>query len=73
VAANAAPTGSITVGVDTHKDRHVAAVVDQTGRVLAATDVPTTVNGFARLLAWPRHTAPSTGSASRAPAPTALA
>jgi transposase len=54
VPAPAASTRSITVGVDTHKDRHVAAVVDQTGRVLAATDVPTTGRGFAQLLAWAR-------------------
>ena len=51
----AAPTAStrwITVGVDTHKDRHVAAAVDQSGRVLASTQVPTTVKGCKQLLAW---------------------
>lgn len=51
----AAPTAStrwITVGVDTHKDRHVAAAVDQSGRVLASTQAPTTVKGCKQLLAW---------------------
>jgi transposase len=52
VAAPTAPTRWITVGVDTHKDRHVAAAVDQSGRVLASTQAPTTVNGFKQLLAW---------------------
>jgi transposase len=51
----AAPTAStrwITVGVDTHKDRHVAAAVDQSGRLLASTQAPTTVKGCKQLLAW---------------------
>jgi hypothetical protein len=52
VAAPTAPTRWITVGVDTHKDRHVAAAVDQSGRVLASTQAPTTVNGCKQLLAW---------------------
>jgi transposase len=52
VAASTAPTRWITVGVDTHKDRHVAAAVDQSGRVLASTQAPTTVNGCKQLLAW---------------------
>ncbi|WP_165947269.1 IS110 family transposase [Micromonospora sp. 15K316] len=40
----------VTVGVDTHKDMHVAAVLDQTGQVLGTRGFPTTTRGYA-----PRH------------------
>ena len=39
-------------GVDTHKDIHVAAVLDQLGRLLGTESFPTTRNGYRRLLAW---------------------
>jgi transposase len=42
----------VTVGVDTHKDLHVAAARDQLGRRLATTQVPATSAGYAKLLAW---------------------
>jgi transposase len=42
----------VTVGVDTHADVHVAAVVDQLGRLLGSIAIPTTVEGYAELLAW---------------------
>jgi transposase len=42
----------VTVGVDSHKDVHVAAAVDQVGRVLGTTRVPTTTRGSAQLLRW---------------------
>ena len=42
----------VTVGVDSHKDVHVAAAVDQVGRVLGTTWVPTTTQGAAQLLRW---------------------
>src|SRR4029453_8834999 len=42
----------VTVGVDSHKDVHVAAAVDQVGRVLGTTWVPTTTRGAAQLLRW---------------------
>jgi transposase len=45
---------AVTIGVDTHADVHVAAAVDQLGRVLATTSVPTTAAGYATLLAWVR-------------------
>ena len=35
-----APAPPVTVGVDTHLDLHVAAVVDQTGRLLRHPGVP---------------------------------
>jgi transposase len=44
--------GVVTVGVDTHADVHVAAAVDGLGRLLASTAIPTTVEGYAELLAW---------------------
>jgi transposase len=42
----------VTVGVDTHKDLHVAAARDQLGRRLATTQVQATSAGYATLLAW---------------------
>jgi transposase len=44
--------GVVTVGVDTHADVHVAAVIDGLGRLLGSTAIPTTVEGYAELLAW---------------------
>jgi transposase len=46
-----APT-QVTVGVDTHADVHVAVATDSFGRRLDATSVPTTLAGYAELLAW---------------------
>lgn len=45
----------VTGGVDTHQDLHVAAVLDQLGRVLATESFPTTVAGYRQLLAWLRR------------------
>lgn len=39
-------------GVDTHKDLHVAAVVDTDDRVLGTASFPTTRAGYRALLAW---------------------
>jgi transposase len=39
-------------GVDTHKDLHVAAVVDTEDRVLGTASFPTTRAGYRALLAW---------------------
>src|SRR6266487_2174611 len=44
----------ITVGVDTHADAHVAAALDQLGRLLETQSVPTTPTGYGALLAWAR-------------------
>jgi transposase len=44
----------ITVGVDTHADIHVAAAVDQLGRLLGTHSVPSTPAGYTTLLAWAR-------------------
>ena len=45
----------VTGGVDTHQDLHVAAALDQLGRVLGTESFPTTVAGYRRLLAWLRR------------------
>ena len=42
----------VTVGVDTHADVHVAAALDQLGRLLATQSVPTTPAGYRTLVAW---------------------
>jgi transposase len=42
-------------GVDTHRDVHVAAVVDQVGRVLETAEFPSTLAGHRRMLCWLRH------------------
>lgn len=41
-------------GVDTHKDLHVAAVVDHRDRVLGVESFPTTRHGYRLMLAWMR-------------------
>jgi transposase len=42
----------VTGGVDTHKQTHVAAVVDAIGRILATASFPATPTGYRRLLVW---------------------
>ena len=39
-------------GVDTHKDLHVAAVVDERDRVLGSQSFATTRQGYRQMLAW---------------------
>ena len=41
-------------GVDTHKDLHVAAVVDELDRVLGSRCFPTTRHGYKQMLTWMR-------------------
>lgn len=43
---------SVVGGVDTHKDLHVAAVVDQNNRVLGGEFFATTRQGYRKMLAW---------------------
>ncbi len=55
-AATVAPERSVvTIGVDTHSDVHVAVALDQLGRRLAATTVPTTPTGYHQLEQWAQH------------------
>ena len=41
-------------GVDTHKDLHVAAVVNEQDRVLGTRSFATTRQGYRQMLAWMR-------------------
>ncbi|VTM69822.1 Uncharacterised protein [Raoultella planticola] len=52
--AKAKPVHSSPVvgGVDTHKDLHVAAVVDQNNRILGSEFFSTTRQGYRQMLAW---------------------
>ncbi len=42
----------VTGGVDTHKDVHVAAVLDETGKILDTKSFPATAAGYRELIAW---------------------
>lgn len=50
----------VTLGVDTHADTHVAAVIDPLGRHLGQAGFDTTVSGFKALLAWANEFGPVT-------------
>ena len=43
---------TVTGGVDTHAEVHVAAAVDQVGRVLGTEAFPATAAGYEAALAW---------------------
>jgi Transposase len=43
---------AVILGVDTHLDFHVAVAVDHLGRRLGESSVPTSVEGYERLLNW---------------------
>lgn len=45
----------VTGGVDTHRDIHVAAVIDSVGRILGTESFMTTPAGYRLLLAWLRR------------------
>jgi transposase len=47
-------TRHVIAGVDTHKDTHLAAVVDDAGRLLSTKAFPTTSVGYTALIAWTR-------------------
>ena len=49
-----AGVGEVILGVDTHKDIHVAVVLSGVGVLLDSSDFPTTAAGYRRLLAWAR-------------------
>ena len=46
------------IGVDTHRDRHAAAVLDPNGGVRAILEVPSDGSGYARLLRLAQVQAP---------------
>ena len=43
---------AVILGVDTHLDFHVAVAIDHLGRRLGESSVPTTAQGYERLLRW---------------------
>ena len=47
-----APCPNVTGGVDTHRDIHVAAALDQVGGVLGTATFPTTSASYRQLLGW---------------------
>ena len=53
-----APAPPVTVGVDTHLDLHVAAVIDQTGRLLGTQGFPASTRGYVALVTWAERHGP---------------
>src|SRR5215204_603185 len=51
----------ITLGVDTHKDFHVAVALDGLGRHLGALSIPTTPAGYEELVDWANGFGPLEG------------
>ena len=54
MAENQSSKATVVGGVDTHKELHVAAVVDQHNRVLGSEYFPTTRHGYKTMLKWMR-------------------
>ena len=44
----------VILGVDTHLDTHVGAVISHTGKLLGTLATPTTASGYLKLLTWAR-------------------
>jgi transposase len=53
-----APATPVTVGVDAHLEVHVAAVVDQTGRLLGTQGFPASTRGYVALVTWAERFGP---------------
>ena len=47
-------SGEVTLGVDTHESEHVAAVLDELGRLLETRSFPANARGYRQLLVWAR-------------------
>jgi transposase len=54
ITANESPTtvSEVILGIDTHKDVHVAVALNQLGRRLGELNVPATTKGYEKLLRW---------------------
>lgn len=50
--------GEVVLGVDTHKDVHVAVVLSSTGVLLETRSFPTTAAGYQQMIAWACSFAP---------------
>jgi len=61
---------NVYAGIDTHRDAHFAAVVDWTGRLLAAKSFATSPLGYGSASIGSHDTAARWASGWRAPAPT---
>lgn len=48
----AGPNQFVTLGIDTHAEVHAVAALDERGRLLDSTTVPTSLAGFQALLEW---------------------
>ena len=46
------PSAAVLIGVDTHKDQHVAVALDRHGAVLGHLQIPATSKGYQTLLDW---------------------
>jgi transposase len=53
-----APISPVTVGVDTHLETHVAAVVDQAGRLLDTKAFAASTRGYVALVTWAERLGP---------------
>jgi transposase len=53
-----APATPVTVGVDTHLETHVAAVVDQAGRLLGTQAFAASTRGYVALVTWAERFGP---------------
>jgi transposase len=53
-----AESSPVLLGVDTHKDVHVAAVLNAAGVLVGSRSFPTTARGYQSLLAWARGFGP---------------
>ena len=62
---------SVVCGVDTHKDQHVAVVLDATGQLLGERSFNTNSSGYSSLLDWCMTFGSIQRSASKGPGPTA--
>src|SRR5262245_23907925 len=54
------PGQPVTIGVDTHKDAHIAVAVNDLGVRLDQLTVPTTAEGYDQLEKWARGLGPVT-------------
>jgi transposase len=53
-----AQPGQVFGGIDTHKDLHVAALLDSAGGLLGTAEFPSTRAGYRRLLGWMQTAGP---------------
>jgi transposase len=52
IVAQPSPLQQFTIGVDTHKDIHVASAKNALGQQVATTEIPSTPAGYTRLVHW---------------------